>query len=140
MRNSTRHTQRKWQAEDFRLLEEEIMKVIKVEPHRAPYIKEIEGSLSSLQSEVEGYIECLYPFEDEVGLVCNEEGKLLGLDMNRALKDEDGIYDIICGNFLVVGLTEDDFGSLSEEQIEKYTKYYSKIEEFLVIGDRIISI
>lgn len=117
------------------------MRVIKVEPHRAPYIKEIEGSLSSLQSEVGGYIECLYPFEDEVGLICNEEGKLIGLDYNRALKDEDGNkFDIICGNFLVVGLTEDDFGSLSEEQIEKYMNLYSKIEEFLVIGDRIISI
>lgn len=117
------------------------MRVIKVEPHRAPYVIEIEGSLSSLQSEVEGYIECLYPFEDEVGIVANEEGKILGMDFNRALKDEDGnIYDIICGSFLVVGLTEDDFGSLTEEQIEKYLSLYSKIEEFLVIGDRIISI
>lgn len=54
--------------------------------------------------------------------ICNDEGKLLGLPWNRLLFDEEGhIYDILVGTFLVVGLTEDDFGSLSEEQIQRYT-------------------
>lgn len=57
----------------------------------------------------------------------NDEGKLLGLPFNRPLYDEDGeIYDILVGTFLVVGLTEDDFGSLTEEMIEKYTKIFSR--------------
>ena len=55
---------------------------------------------------------------DSVALVCNEEGKLEGLPLNRALRDEDGdIYDVVAGTFLVVGLTDDSFGSLTVEQM-----------------------
>lgn len=65
------------------------------------------------------------PFDDPVGLIMNEEGKLLGLTPNRALKDNNGrTYDIIFGDFLVTGLTEENFGSLSDELIEKYTKFF----------------
>lgn len=49
---------------------------------------------------VSGKIEVVYPFDDPVGLIMNEEGKLLGLTPNRALKDNNGrTYDIIFGNF-----------------------------------------
>lgn len=49
-------------------------------------------------------------------IVCNEEAKLEGLPLNRALRDEDGdIYDIVAGTFMVVGLTEDSFGSLTPD-------------------------
>ena len=62
-----------------------------------------------------------------MALICNDEGKLIGLPFNRPLYDEDGeMYDILVGTFLVVGLTEDDFGSLSEEMIEKYTDVFSR--------------
>ena len=40
------------------------------------YVKEIDSDLKSLQHEVGGYIEAIYPYEDPVALVCNEEGKL----------------------------------------------------------------
>ena len=64
---------------------------------------------------------------DDVALICNEEGKLIGLPWNRSLFDEEGnLYDVIAGTFLVVGLTEDDFGSLSDEQIEKYTEMFRR--------------
>ena len=97
------------------------MKVIIVEPNEKARIAEIDNSLETLQSIVGGYIECIYPFDDNVGIICNEEGKLIGLDPNRALKDDEGnIYDIIFGTFIVAGLTEDDFGSLTDEQAEKY--------------------
>ena len=60
----------------------------------------------------------VYPFEDPVGLIVNEEGKINGLPLNRALRDEDNeIYDVIAGSFLVTGLTEDSFGSLTPEQV-----------------------
>ena len=63
-------------------------------------------------------IEAIYPYEDPVALVCNEEGKLEGLPLNRALRDEDGdIYDVVAGTFMVVGLTDDSFGSLTVEQM-----------------------
>ena len=103
------------------------MKVLIVEPWKRPYASEIPAGLVSLQKMVGGLIQAVYPFEDAVALICNDEGKLLGLPLNRPLYDEDGeMYDILVGTFLVVGLTEDDFGSLSEEMIEKYTEVFSR--------------
>ena len=70
--------------------------VLIVEPGKEPYVKEIDSNLKSLQHEVGGYIEAIYPYEDPVALVCNEEGKLEGLPLNRALRDEDGdIYSFL---------------------------------------------
>ena len=70
--------------------------VLIVEPGKEPYVKEIDSDLKSLQHEVGGYIEAIYPYEDPVALVCNEEGKLEGLPLNRALRDEDGdIYSFL---------------------------------------------
>ena len=82
------------------------MQALIVEPLKVPYVKEVGEELEDLQHEVGGYIEAVYPFEDEIAIVCNEEGKLNGLELNRALRGDDGeIYDIIAGKFLVVGLT-----------------------------------
>ena len=59
--------------------------------------------------------------------VCNDEGKLDGLPFNRALKDDQGeTYDIIQGNFFIAGLGEEDFDSLPDDMIEKYTDLYSR--------------
>ena len=83
------------------------MKVLIVEPYKTPYLKDIEPGLASLQREVKGSIEAVYPFQDEACIICNEDGKLLKMDLNRALRDEDGdVYDIIAGTFLVAGLGE----------------------------------
>lgn len=99
--------------------------VLVLEPDKEPYVKEIENNLESLQSMVGGYIQALYPFDDPVALIANDEGKLLGLPWNRPLVDNDGfIYDVIVGTFLVTGLTDDNFGSLSQELIKKYTEYF----------------
>ena len=58
--------------------------------------------------------------------IVNDEGKLLGLPWNRTLTDDHGVpYDIVCGTFFVAGLKEDDFASLTEQQIEKYQDKYS---------------
>lgn len=65
--------------------------------------------------------------------VCHGEGKLLGLPMNRALTDESGVpYDIVCGTFFVVGIGDEDFTSLTEQQIEKYRKKYANEMVFSV--------
>ena len=70
------------------------MKVLMVEPGKSPYAAEIESGLKSLQAAVGGDIQAVYPYEDPVALICNEEGKLMGLPLNRALFDDDGhIYD-----------------------------------------------
>lgn len=93
---------------------------------KTPTVQEIDGSLESMQRIVGGDIEAVYPFDDPVAIVCNEEGKLLSLPMNRALTDESGVpYDIVCGTFFVVGIGDEDFTSLTEQQIEKYKDKYS---------------
>ena len=66
------------------------MKVLMVEPGKSPYETEIEGGLESLQAAVGGDIQATYPFDDLVGLICNDEGKLIGLPLNRALYDDEG--------------------------------------------------
>lgn len=88
-----------------------------------PYEKEIKNTLHSKQEIVDGYIEYTYLKEDEnVALICNEEGKCLGLPLNRDIG-----HDIIAGTFILVG--DDGSGedlSLTEEQIEKYKKRFDK--------------
>ena len=65
--------------------------------------------------------------------IVNDEGKLLGLPMNRALTDESGVpYDIVCGTFFVVGIGDENFTSLTEQQIEKYRKKYANEMVFSV--------
>ena len=97
-----------------------------VEPMKPPTVQEIDGSLESMQKLVGGYIQAVYPFDDPVAIVCNEEGKLLGLPMNRALTDDHGVpYDIVCGTFFIAGVGHEDFISLTEQQIEKYQKKYT---------------
>ena len=106
-------------------MSEQKLRVLVVEPGQPPAVQEIDGSLESMQRLVGGYIQAVYPFADPVALICNEEGKLLGLPMNRTLRDERGVpYDIVCGTFFLVGIAEDDFASLTDWQIEKYADYY----------------
>ena len=117
------------------------MKCIKVEPKKRPEVINIENGLESLQTAVDGYIEVLYPWDDLVGVVCNEEGKINGMELNRALTDEDGnIYDILAGPFLVVGLTDDDFADIPEDLVDKYLKRFESPEEFVRINGRIIAV
>ena len=110
------------------------MKILVVKPFLPPVVKEIDGTLKSMQEEVSGYIQAIYPFEEPVALICNEEGKLLGLPLNRALRDEDGkIYDIIAGTFFLCSAPfgEEDFSSLSDNEIEHFTKLFQYPELFI---------
>ena len=110
----------------------EKLKVLVIEPAKKPYVKEIDHSLEEMQKIVGGSVQSTYPFEELVGLVCNDEAKALpGFYPNRALRDETGkIYDIICGTFFIAGLGEEDFCSLSDELIEKFRGMYDTPELF----------
>lgn len=115
--------------------------VLVVEPGKAPYVKEIDHSLKSLQREVGGDIQAIYPFPEPVVIVCNETAKLDGLPLNRALRDDAGeIYDIIAGTFLVVGLTEEDFGSLPPALAQQFIRHFKEPELFLRINGSIVVI
>ena len=100
------------------------MKVLVVEPMKPCYVREIEG-LKAMQEIVGGHIEAIYPFEEQVAIIANEEGKILGLPFNRPLSDEHGVpYDIVCGTFFVVGLGSEDFISLTDDQIQRYKELF----------------
>ena len=98
----------------------ETMTVLLVKPHMYPQQIQIGCELEDLQKAVGGDIEAVYPFNEPVALVMHDEGKIMGKDLNRALRDGDGeIYDIIAGDFLVVGLGEEDFSSLAPFDIQE---------------------
>ena len=119
----------------------EKLTVLVVEPMKEPYVKEIAPGLHALQAEVGGDIAASYPFDDPVGLVLNDEGKLIGLDLNRSLRDEHGeIYDIVAGTFLVVGLGEESFTSLTPEQVQKYTEHFKQPEQFISLNGQVIAL
>ena len=110
-----------------------------VEPGKKPYVKDISFSLESLQKEVGGDIQAVYPFHEPVALICDEEGKLKGKPLNRALRDEAGsIYDVVAGTFLVVGLSEDDFAALEPELLEKFSQHFEIPEMFAQINGKLV--
>ncbi len=103
------------------------MNVLVVEPGMAPYEKEING-LDQMQAVVGGLITAIYPFEDMVGIVCNDEGILLNMEFNRSMP---GGYGGVFGPFFVCGLGEDNFCSLSPDLMEKFKKHFHKAEILL---------
>lgn len=113
------------------------MKVLMVEPGRVPYETEIGESIKTIQAAAGGKIEVVYPYEDPVALVCNREGKLLGLPLNRALYDEAGeMYDIIAGTFFVAGLGEEGLADLPADLIKKYAEHLKYPETFALIDGK----
>ena len=131
----------KFEPEQTQKLDTRTMRVVLVEPGKAARVAEIDGSLEGMQKTVSGYIQAVYPFEETVCLVCNEEGKLQGLPLNRALRDEDNrIYDIVAGTFFVCDCSTENFKSLNEEQLKRYTEKYKRPERFVQIDDQILAI
>ena len=111
------------------------MKILVIEPLKDPYLKEIDGKLESMQDIVGGLIQAIYPFDHpEIALICNDEGKHMGLPPNRALFDKDGnIVDIVAGTFFLCSAPADseNFESLTDEQIEKYAKRFESLEIYI---------
>lgn len=94
------------------------IKGLLVKPYELPEEIEIENTLEAKQHLVGGYIECVYPTNDDsVVFICNEEGKINGMKLNRDIG-----YDIIAGPFIILGddYENGDFKSLTEDQIMKY--------------------
>ena len=117
------------------------MRVLVVKPEHRPEIKEIDGSLKSMQEIVGGWIQALFPFDEPLALVCNDEGKLMNLPANRGLRDRNGqIYDIVCGTFFLCGAPADSdhFTSLTPEQIEKYRERFYTPEMFWGVDGHIV--
>ena len=112
--------------------------VLLVEPNKYPKMIEIDDTLEAMQTVVGGDIEEYMPFEDEVAIICNEEGKCCGLELNRALYQNGKPYDIIAGTFLVVGLSAEDFTDLREEDAAYFEKMFHTPEKFGHFAGRLI--
>ena len=113
------------------------MRVIVVEPRKKPMVQDIGSDLESMQKIVGGPIQAVYPFDEPVALICNEEGKLLNLPLNRALRDDEGnVYDIISGTFFVCAAPPDSdrFTSLTDQQVKTYMERFAMPEMFLNVG------
>ena len=98
--------------------------VLIVEPNKLPYKKTIKNDLETKQKIVGGLIEVTSILDDDdVALICNEEGKVYGLPLNRDIG-----YDIIAGTFIIAGEVDEEgkFTSLTEEQIERYKKRFDE--------------
>ncbi len=116
------------------------MRILEVEPRKAPVEREITGTLDSMQEVVGGMIQELYIAED-ITIICNEEGKNLGLPLNRALFDPDThrVMEIIAGTFFLCGAPADSesFTSLTDQQIEAYRRRFASPEQFVNLGGEI---
>ena len=115
------------------------IQVVLVEPGKTARIAEVGTSLDAMQQTVGGDIEAYYPFEEQACIVCNDEGKINGLPLNRAIRDEDTneIVDIIAGTFFICDCRKESFGSLSEEQQKRYLEKYRLPERFFLTRDGI---
>jgi len=101
------------------------LKILVVEPNKAPYKSEIADDYKEMQKIVGGLIEAVYAFSDNAILFCNDEGKLIGLEGNRHVGQH-----IIAGTFFIVG--DDGQGgsvSLTDEQLQKYSEQFEQTEE-----------
>lgn len=109
------------------------IRILVVEPDKEPYEIEINHTLENMQKVVGGLIEFV-ELEDDVDLICNEEGKMNGLPLNRIIKN-----DIIAGTFFIAGQCNGDTISLNNKQIEKYKEVF-KLEKHQLLIPYIIKI
>lgn len=118
--------------------------ILLIQPEKRPQVIETEDSLEELQELVGGKIHCIYPFEDDVALICSDADKSNPLQLNRALysPNKKEITDIIAGNFLIAYSPQnsDNFESLSPYLIEKYSNIFEKPELFLQFDNQIKAI
>ena len=111
----------------------EKISVLLVEPGKYPREIKIEDSLEAMQDLVEGNIEEYMPYDDEVAIICNEEGKMNRLPLNRAIySNNKEMIDIICGKFFIAyaPLESENFLSMPKDLMEKYKEEFKLPERF----------
>lgn len=100
-------------------MKENVIKVLKVKPHEHPEVYMLKNTLEAMQEAVGGYID-IVGLDDNVCILLNDEGKLIGLEGNRRIGS-----DIIVGDFFVCGSDEEgNLTSLSEEELDTYKKFF----------------
>ena len=92
------------------------MRILLVEPGKHPRITEIDGSLEQMQKTVGGYIQAVYPWDDNIALVCDEEALYKDSEWNRYICE--GLA--IKGTFFICGIDGENFADLPMDLAEKY--------------------
>lgn len=136
------HVRHSTAIEDGSIIEwwEQIM-VLRISVGKYPRLEEVVGDLAGIKEAIGGEASVIFPFDDPVALVVSAEGKRIGLHPNRVLRDNDGkIFDIIAGDFLVVGFRDEKIGSLSLTMMDKYTSIFRWPEVFLCHNDGTIHV
>ena len=96
------------------------------------------NGLREMQEVVGGPIQAIYPYKEQVAIVCNEEGVLNGLPFNRSME---GGYGGVFGTFFVCGLGEESFCSLTQEQVRIYKQKFHHAEILIgAIGNEAVTI
>ena len=112
----------------------EMMKVLYIQTGEKPQVIEIRHTLSEMQRLVGGTISSFMPFNDGSVIILNDNGKIDGLPLNRAVYDKNGeIADIIAGDFFICYAAPDssEFSSLPDELIRKYSELF-KIPQIFI--------
>ena len=117
------------------------MRIVRVQPMKSAEIIDVDGSYDSFRKEIGGMVERTFPFDDPVVIICNEDGKHMGLQPNRSVRYKSGYVDVIVGTFLLTGLKKNlEEKSLSIELAEKYRKMFEIPEMFVETKDGIAAI
>lgn len=114
-------------------MKEEKLRVLMVEPGKKAYEKVIGTTLNDMYAALDcDCIQAVYPYDDLVAIVCDDEGKLKQSKPNRAIFDSDGkVADIICGKFFVCDCSTQNFRSLPDDMMQKYKKQFLLPERFV---------
>ena len=118
--------------------------ILMIRAGECPQEMTIENTLEAKQKLVGGYIEMYYlPTDDDAVIICNEEGKINGLPLNRGIFDEKKrLVEIIAGDFFLCNAPRDseDFTSLSPKQIEKFSEQFKNPEQFIRLNQGIVAV
>ena len=112
------------------------MKILVIAPNDRPKRVEIPHTLEEMQRVVGGHIQAVYPWENLVALVCDEEGLINGKPLNRYIMP--GM--VIAGTFFICGLGEEDFTDLPDDLAKKYEQMFYHPQAFARVNENIIAI
>ena len=113
-------------------------KVVVAEAGKKAEVREIPANYEALRKLVGGPIEVTSPLSNDTAVICNEVGKLIGLPMNRLLRDQDGnAADVYCGTIVCIGARpqDEDFSSLTDIEAAIYLMLYNDPEFSASKGD-----
>lgn len=128
----------KFESEKSHQSKKSTIQVVLLEPGKLSKITEIDGSLAGMQKIVGGCIEGYYSFSERVCMVVNDEGKINGMPLNRAVYGENKeMLDIIAGTAFLCDCSGEDFASLSDEQLKRYAAQFKYPERFYQMNGEI---